>query len=424
MIVIIPFKIGIIPSFFGRSTTMGQSISPWIIYDDAYPIYIQKFYDFINNYTISFYIIFSLIFAFLPILIFLVYRSFTVYKTPMRILLRGINIRPLKEEDKTGLEDLTKQLSEEIEVENPTILVTNSNKVNILSASESPDRSIILVSDHVLNSLNLEELESVFAHELWHIKTDLKEVTRSSLNFGYYLVVPQDIFAALIAVYIRFFSGIIFVIDILFFVLLYTIIYASCFYLERSAFLGSFFTDLREIDADCVSAVVTKNPLNLISAMRNLVLLKIQDINNRALALYFYNPLAKEKEEGNTWNDIVQPSRTSVWSYQHPPLSNRIKLLRLMNEALHNKLQIELKTDFKDLSWPRPLLLLSPFGKRVGKMSRDEIYRIYKYMRDNTERFNLERCAEELKIPEIQVLTVFMLFLMRKVMVIKQPAFR
>jgi len=50
-------------------------------------------------------------------------------------------------------------------------------------------KNFIIFSKSVLISLEKEEIDSVILHELWHIKKDIKEVTRSSLAFGDFTLV-------------------------------------------------------------------------------------------------------------------------------------------------------------------------------------------------------------------------------------------
>lgn len=205
-------------------------------------------------------------------------------------------------------------------IQMPKIYIINDSAPNAFATGRDPKHAVVCVTSGILNKLNKVELEGVIAHELSHIK-----------NFDIRLMAIVVILVGLVALLADFFmrslwyggnrrsrddkgnaQSIFLMIGIVFAVL--SPIIATLIQLAVSR--------KREFLADASGALLTRYPEGLASALEKIAKDKepLEAANNATAHLYIANPF-KGKIEGNWFANLFNT---------HPPIEERIKLLRSM----------------------------------------------------------------------------------------------
>lgn len=205
----------------------------------------------------------------------------------------------------------------------PKIYVVNSEAPNAFAAGKNPDNSAVAVTAGLLSKLNRNELQGVIGHEISHIlNRDTKFLTYAAIMLGTIVIVSEIFLRGM------WFSGssrryssksskgagqiqfILLIVSILFAVL--APIMARLFYLAISR--------KREYLADASAVRLTRYPEGLASALEKLSESRntLSSANKITAAMYIVNPL---KKRGMKLSDLTST---------HPPISERIKILRNM----------------------------------------------------------------------------------------------
>lgn len=210
----------------------------------------------------------------------------------------------------------------------PNIYIIDDPALNAFATGRSPQHASVAITSGLLSKLNRDELQGVIGHEISHIKNhDVLLMLMTSILLG------SIVLLAWYASQILFFSGmsggrgrrssgggggggaqiIILVVGLILMILAPIIAQIIYFAISRR----------REYLADASSALYTRYPEGLASALE-----KLQNSNtqvkaaNKATApMYISNPFYKK---GMSLNDLFAT---------HPPLSERIKILRAMGGA-------------------------------------------------------------------------------------------
>jgi heat shock protein HtpX len=226
----------------------------------------------------------------------------------------------------------------------PSIYVIDDPALNAFAIGRDPKKAAIIVTSGLLAKLNRDELQGVIGHELAHIKNrdvllmSLCTTLLGTMNILTWLFSPKRLFT--------FIGGLLFIMPSLVFVILYILIIILAgwgipinmwslliIFLAIPAFmlLMPFIAKLvyfaisrrREYLADASSALYTRYPEGLASALEKIAASTDQVLaaNHATAPIYIVNPFRKR---GMVASDITST---------HPPISERIRILRSMAHA-------------------------------------------------------------------------------------------
>jgi heat shock protein HtpX len=202
----------------------------------------------------------------------------------------------------------------------PRIYIINSEAPNAFAAGRKPEEAVIAVTAGLLARLNRDELQGVVAHETGHIMNrDIRFMTYAGIMLGAIVLLSQ--------VFLRgmFFSsmgrgrsdsskgqGQIIILVIAIALAILAPIFAQLLYFAISR--------KREYLADATAARLTRYPEGLASALEKIAnsTQDMENANQVTAPMYIVNPLKKKG------------MRVSDLSSTHPPISERIRILRSM----------------------------------------------------------------------------------------------
>ena len=200
----------------------------------------------------------------------------------------------------------------------PKIYIMNDSAPNAFATGRDPKHAVVCATTGILEKLNKVELEGVIAHELSHVKN--YDIRLMSI-----VVILVGLVALLADIFMRslWFGGrsnresrnsqsIFLIIGIVFAIL--SPIIATLIQLAVSR--------KREFLADASGALLTRYPEGLASALEKIGKDKeaLEAANNATAHLYIANPF-KGKEINNWFSGLFNT---------HPPISERVKILRSM----------------------------------------------------------------------------------------------
>ena len=173
-------------------------------------------------------------------------------------MLWSTGARILADDEYPELHRTVEKLCKEADLPLPKIAIMQSPVPNAFATGRSPKHAVVACTDSIMRLLNKDELEAVLAHELAHVKNrDILTMTMASFIAMIASMIMQSFFfSALFGGRSREGSGgtiIIWVVSI--------IVYAV------STLLILALSRYREFAADRGSALITKNPKALISAL-------------------------------------------------------------------------------------------------------------------------------------------------------------
>jgi len=264
----------------------------------------SKIYN--NNYTIFYFVAgFSLIYTLIA------------YHSGSRLSLSLNNAVEIKKSDNPRLWNIIENLSITDGLPMPRVFIINDSAPNAFATGKSPDKAAVCATSGLLEIMDDDELQGVFAHELGHVKNYDIRVAMIAFALTAAISILADIFIRM-----SFFSSgnrrnngqnnSIFLIIGIAAAILAPIV---------ATLIELAVTRKREYLADATGALTTRYPEGLISALQKIkrtggVLRK----QNTATAHFFFaNPL---KDHGIT----------NLFS-THPPIDERIK--RLQNMETH-----------------------------------------------------------------------------------------
>lgn len=212
---------------------------------------------------------------------------------------------------------MVEKLCHEADIPMPKIAIMQSPVPNAFATGRSPKHAVIACTDSIMRLLSRDELEAVLAHELSHVKNrDILTMTMASFIAMIASMIMQSFFFSAL------FGGrnnreggswiIVWIVSI--------IVYAI------STLLILALSRYREFAADRGSALITRNPRALISALNK--------ISGR---MDVVPPQAKAKIEGaNAFFIIPALSGNAIMELlsTHPPLEKRITNLERVEAEL------------------------------------------------------------------------------------------
>ena len=234
-----------------------------------------------------------------------------------KLVLWSTGARILEKDEYPELHQTVEKLCKEADLPLPKIAIMQSPVPNAFATGRSPKHAVVACTDSIMRLLNKEELEAVLAHELSHVKNrDILTMTMASFIAMIASMIMQSFFfSAVLGGRNREGGGtiIIWIVSI--------VVYAV------STLLILALSRYREFAADRGSALITKNPKALMSALSK--------ISGRMDAV---PREAKAKvEAANAFFIIPALSGRSFMELlsTHPPLEKRIANLEKIEAEMH-----------------------------------------------------------------------------------------
>ncbi|MDD1677035.1 MAG: zinc metalloprotease HtpX [Methanomicrobiales archaeon] len=231
-----------------------------------------------------------------------------------RLVLMTTGAKIVEPDEYPELHQMVEKLATEAGLPKPKVAVMPSPVPNAFATGRSPSHAVVAVTDSIMRTLNREELEAVIAHELSHVKyRDVRTMTIASF---------VAMLAAMIMNNAIFLSWgdrregnpwlIAWIVAIVVWI--------------ASSLLLSALSRYREFAADRGSAMITRNPRALMTAL--------QKISTR---MEYVPPEKKRQIEGaNAFFIIPALSGASLMELfaTHPPLEKRIAALEQVEQEL------------------------------------------------------------------------------------------
>jgi len=246
------------------------------------------------------------------------------------ILLSMHGAKKIKPDDHPRLYNVVEEIKIASGLEKmPDIYIIDDPALNAFATGRDPNRAAVAITSGLLQKLNRDELQGVMAHELAHVKNrDVLLMAMCSILLGTIVILAWYgsrlmIFGSMTGSRRSSSSGgggggqIIIVVVALVFMILAPI-FAQLIYLAISR--------KREYLADASAALYTRYPEGLASALEKLGTStgQLKRANKATAPMYIVNPF---HQKGMKASDL---------SSTHPPLSERIRILRAMAGASFN----------------------------------------------------------------------------------------
>jgi heat shock protein HtpX len=176
-----------------------------------------------------------------------------------KMVLWSTGSRIVEEDEYPELHRMVEKLCREADLPKPKIAIMQSPMPNAFATGRNPNHAVVACTDSIMRLLNREELEAVLAHELSHVKNrDILTMTLASFIAMISSMIMQSfIFSALFGGNNR--EGNILGIVIVWVVSIIVYIVSTLLIMALSRY--------REFAADRGSALITRNPRALISAL-------------------------------------------------------------------------------------------------------------------------------------------------------------
>lgn len=233
--------------------------------------------------------------------------------------LASYQAQPLVREQAPELYDLIAKLSDRAEIPMPKLFIVPSESPNAFATGRDPNHATVAVTEGILKLLSQEELESVIAHELTHVKnrdTLIQAVAGTlagSITFIGRILTFGALYGTVSAGNRRGSNPL----GVLFLIILAPI---------SATLIQLAISRTREYAADQGSAEITGNPLALVSALEKLQEMgqKFPIHGNPAFSpLLIINPLSAE-------------GLKSLF-LTHPPTEERIRRLQELAQQLQQQ---------------------------------------------------------------------------------------
>jgi len=248
--------------------------------------------------------------------------SFASYWWSDKIILSISGAKPANREDHFDFFTVAENIAHGQRMPLPKLFVINDTAINAFATGRDPDHAAVVATTGLLNRLNRSEIEGVVAHELAHVQNyDIRLMAIVTILVGM-IALLADMMLRMTA-----FGGsrrreegggnvqiILFAVGLVLVLLSPLIAQLIQLAVSRN----------REYLADASAVRMTRNPEGLAKALEKIS----QDhepleVANKATAhLYISNPLKNHKHDSVSWfANLFQT---------HPPISNRIAVLRGM----------------------------------------------------------------------------------------------
>ena len=206
----------------------------------------------------------------------------------------------------------------------PEIYIINEEAPNAFAAGRSPQHAVVAVTAGLLTRLNRDELQGVIAHEMGHIRNrDIRFMTLAGLMLGSIVMISQIFLRGMLytgggARYRSYNSNsgqgqaLIMVVAVVLSILVP--IFATMLYYSISR--------KREYLADASGARFTRYPEGLASALEKIsgAHIEMKSSNDVTAPMYIALPLSQKRKTAGLYST-------------HPPIEERIRILRAMHGA-------------------------------------------------------------------------------------------
>ncbi len=254
-------------------------------------------------------------------LIFATISSFFSYFYSDKMILAISGAKEIQKQDNPELFRIVENLAIGDGVPTPKIYIMNEAAPNAFATGRDPNHAIVCVTTGILQRLNKAELEGVIAHELSHVK-----------NYDTRLMGIVTILVGFVAILANMFmqnlwwggfgnrdrenrdnTGAIFLIIGIILAILSPI---------AATLIQLAISRKREYLADASGALLTRYPAALADALEKISKnpIPMKNVNNVTAQLYIENPL-KNNNAGHWFTGLFDT---------HPPIEERIKILRTM----------------------------------------------------------------------------------------------
>jgi len=255
--------------------------------------------------------------------------SLVAYFQGDSILLRMSRARKIKPDDHPRLYNVVEEMKIASGLEKmPDIYIIDDPALNAFATGRDPNKASVAITSGLLQKLNRDELQGVMAHEISHIKNrDVLLMAMCGVLLGTIVILAYygSRFLFLGGAGSRRSSSsrgggqgqiIVLVVALVFIIL--APIFAQLIYFAISR--------KREYLADASSALYTRYPEGLASALEKLAAStdQLRSANQATAPMYIVNPFRKK---GLKASDLTST---------HPPISERIRILRAMAGASFN----------------------------------------------------------------------------------------
>ncbi|MFC1968614.1 M48 family metallopeptidase [Chloroflexota bacterium] len=239
------------------------------------------------------------------------------------VLLALSKAKKIKRDDYPRLYNIVEEMKIASGLEKmPDVYIIDDPALNAFATGRNPNRAAIAVTSGLLQNLNRDELQGVIGHEIAHVNNrDVLLMSMCGILLGTVVILSWY------ATHMLFFSSmsggrrssssgggqaqlIILVVGIIFMILAPIVAQLIYFAISRK----------REYLADSSSALYTRYPDGLASALEKLAAstAPVKSANKSSAPMYIINPFRKK---GRAASDL---------SSTHPPISERIRILRSM----------------------------------------------------------------------------------------------
>ena len=238
------------------------------------------------------------------------------------ILLGLSKAKKIKKEDYPRLYNVVEEMKIASGLEHmPEIYIIDDPALNAFATGRNPEKASVAITSGLLERLNRDELQGVIAHEISHIKNrDVLLMSVAGIMLGTIVILGWYVSRILI------FGGmgrsrrssngggqgqaIILIVGLVFMILAPIMAQFLYFAISRK----------REYLADASGALYTRYPEGLASALEKLGSSKtgVKDANKATAPMYIVNPFT------------VKTMKAHDLTSTHPPLSDRIRILRAM----------------------------------------------------------------------------------------------
>lgn len=250
-------------------------------------------------------------------LIFAIVSSIGSYFFSDKLVLATTRAKQIQKKDYPELFRIVENLTIAAGTPMPKIYVINDPAPNAFATGRDPKHAVVVVTTGLLEKLNRVELEGVIAHELSHVKNfDIRLMSIVAILVGF-IVIISDLFLRSL-----WFRGddrdrgglaAVFLILALVFAILSPI---------AATLIQLAVSRRREFLADASGALLTRYPEGLASALEKLKADKttMRTASNATAHMFIENPF-EDKKVKSFFSNLFNT---------HPPLEERIKILRSM----------------------------------------------------------------------------------------------
>lgn len=234
--------------------------------------------------------------------------DFIAYFFSDKIVLRISRAMPVSKEQIPELYEITARLCAKANIPFPKLYIMDDNTMNAFATGRNYEHSAVAVTKGLLQKMNLDEVESVIAHELSHIKNyDMRTMAIVAVLVGLVSIIADLYWSSNVMnkAQEKDRSGALAIIGAI----------LSIFAPLSAFFIQMAISRKREFAADAGSATLTQKPKALASALRKISMdIRLPKHFSASTAhLYFSSP------SRDSWIDKLFST--------HPPISERIKIL-------------------------------------------------------------------------------------------------